>query len=1254
MTHKFYRALYVFLLSSVFAVSAFAQNANSSVQGTVQDTHGAIVPSATVSLTDVGTNQTLTTTSNAEGFYSFVNLGPANYKLAVSAPGFANWVGILTLRISQTAQVNATMNAATVSTQVTVRDVTPIIDRVNPTLSDVKNATAIETIPVANRSILNVLAFSPGVVANNYGGSGGGYTRVNGIIGGSLDYVVDGETMVNHWTNELQNTPPSTMTFQEVKILTTDAEAQYGRPGIVELVTKSGTNQFHGQVFELNRNQYLQARTFNSGPTVPFLQHNEYGAQLGGPVWFPKIYNGKNKTFFFFDIEWLKNNANAVEQYIVPTGAQTGEGGNGADLSTVFDTNGNEINDYDPNSTVFDPITGAYSRTQFSYNGKPNVIPPNRLNPIVQKIFGNVPAAGLTPYPRPNINNPNIWQFTPNLEPPSSKTTSNEKQITAKVDQLFGPNRLAARYTYTSQTQLTPLYYAPTAPDIEDNGGQNGSLTLTTVIGARAVNVAHIGVQYDHAFRGPAANPSIIKALGLPAYTDLVSWPGFYWYYGNNDNYWTALDRDNPQDYPDQIATGSDQFSYNRGNHQMMFGFEVDNSRVSDYEIGQPGGNYNFNGYYTGLQDPAQVANGAYNVAVASTGGGLADFLLGDTSEDVLNIYPHYHPRQTEYSAFAEDNWRITPKLTLNYGLRYEYWTPFSDASGLFSTLDPNVPGGKVVYQGKGPLPAQTPQVVLTSFENAGLPIESAAQANYPLSLFTMPKANFEPRLGFAYELNNNTVLRGGWGIYQWVMPLQQFQQATRKNPPFSYSTVIEPGEINGVSTSAAAAELEFPIASSTFGGPQPVNQFMLGSQNCTGQPAGTCNPPGLLLNTSDVSISQGTGFGIVSMNPDLKPSTVQEYNLTLGQELPWHVGFQVSYIGNHQTNLLQFDPINAIIPRDNCAADGSADVAQCQSANQFYMRPYSVFQTSSYGNYDEVDYNGYGNTNELQAQITHTWGNGLTLQSYFTWGKYLTTTGGTGRGQSLLGAGGNTDVPAALTPGYSLANPTTSGASLAERIRAVYSNDPSLPAKTFQLNAHYQFPFGKGQRFLGNAHGILNALVSGYNISPFFLWHSGFYFAPYASAFGSNGLGLNGGGGGGGTGGFPGGVGIKLAPGKNGILPESKRTTQHWFDYSVWNPNSGTPYAGQTYEYTATSQEGDFRNNIPFNYMTGPGFNELDADVYKLTPLWRNLVMDFEAQIFNVYNHQNLGMPNGHGIINNTMAGSTPRTIQLQAKFMF
>jgi hypothetical protein len=1213
MTYKLYKVFLLFLVCSVLTVGAFAQNANSSIKGTIKDVSGAVVSNASITLTNIGTNQPLTATSSTDGFYTFENLSPANYKLSVTAPGFANWVGLLTLRVSQAALVDATLNAASVTTQVTVRDVTPVIDHVNPTLSDVKNATAIETIPVQNRSILNVLAFSPGVVAGGYGGSGGGYTRVNGVPGGSIDYLVDGQTMTTRWTNELQQDPQSTMTFQEVKIITANGDAQYNRPGIVELVTKSGTNQFHGQAFELNQNQHLTARAFNSGLVVPFLQHNEYGAQLGGPVWLPKVYNGRNKTFFFVDFEWIKDNRNSFQTYIVPTQAQRQ-----GDLSTVLAGNtGSPITIYDPLTTT----NGApYSRTPFPGN----IIPTNRLNPVTQKIFGITPVPGLIPLAEPNINvSPTdiAVNFIPNYIPPTTKATNDLKTYTAKVDQLFGPNRLAARYTYSSSNSVNPEYYAPTQPDAHITGGHNGSLTFTQVISPRAINVAHVGETYNHAFRGPIPIGGVAQALGLPVYQNLPVWPQFYFdSYALTDTYWVGIDRDNPQDYPNSTIIGSDQFTYHRGNHQMVFGFDVNNTRINTFEVGQPGSNYDYAGFFTAIQNPA-AADGT---TIANTGSGLADFLLGDTNGLTVNTYPHYHTRQTEYDGYAQDNWRATQNLTLNLGLRYVYWTAFSDASGLYSTFDPNIPGGMIVYAGSG-APAQTPPAVLASFVAAGLPIESAAAAHYPLSLFTMPKWNFEPRLGFAYQVNSKTVLRGGWGIYQWVIPLQQFQQASRKNPPFSYNTALSPGEIDGVAINTAATELEFPNAQPQYGGPcVPSNPtctspdfFMLGHNDT------------LIVTPSNVNITQGGGFSIAPLSPDYKPSTVQEYSLSVARELPGHVGFQLSYIGNHSYNLLETDPMNYVIPRTECTTAGSPDIPGCLAGEALARRPYPVFSTSGNQNYSLFTYNGYANSNALQAQVQRTFGTGLTVQSYFTWGKYLTTSEDT-----LLGQASLTLIPAALTPGYTLAAPVTSGLSASARTKAIYANDSNLPTKTFQFNAHYQLPFGKGQRFLGNAHGIQNAIVSGYNISTFFLWHSGRYFAPNYTPLASN---------------------IYLAPGKTGVLPPGQRTAQHWFNASTYDESSGVPYAGQTYlQYTDTADavHNDFLNNIPRNYMTGPGFNNMDANIYKLTPLWRNLVFDFEAQIFNIYNHQNLALPNSRGVITSSIG--TPRTIQLQAKFIF
>ena len=275
----------------------------------------------------------------------------------------------------------------------------------------------------------------------------------------------------------------------------------------------------------------------------------------------------------------------------------------------------------------------------------------------------------------------------------------------------------------------------------------------------------------------------------------------------------------------------------------------------------------------------------------------------------------------------------------------------------------------------------------------------------------------------------------------------------------------------------------------------------------------------------------------------------------------------------------------------------------------------------------DLYRYDGYSNTNELQTQIQHTFGNGLLLQAYFTWQRTLTTTEDT-----LLGTAALEVVPAALTPGYSLSDPLSSGASYSQRQRVVYAPDSTLPTKTLSINGHYEFPFGKSKRYLGNSHGFVNALVSGYNISPFFYWRSGLPFAPYWSATGSA---------------------ILLAPGKHGgVLPASQRKASRWFDPSIAREDLGHPYNGEAFIERANTLDDDFRNNSPRNYMTGPGFNNLDATIYKLTPIAKGNVLDIEAQIFNVYNHQNLGLPNSQGVI--TSGVGLPRLIQLQAKYIF
>jgi hypothetical protein len=237
-------------------------------------------------------------------------------------------------------------------------------------------------------------------------------------------------------------------------------------------------------------------------------------------------------------------------------------------------------------------------------------------------------------------------------------------------------------------------------------------------------------------------------------------------------------------------------------------------------------------------------------------------------------------------------------------------------------------------------------------------------------------------------------------------------------------------------------------------------------------------------------------------------------------------------------------------------------------------------------------------------------------VQAFFVWQRVLTTSEGTNNSYTGLEM-----LPSALTPGF----------TDAQRLRAVYANDSTLPQYTFSLNTHYVLPFGRGKTFLNQTNGFVDRLVSGWNVSAFYYWRSGLYFSPYYSERGSAYL---------------------LASGKTGALPKSSRNRNQWFDARVCRLDTGQTCTDESYIKRANTLDNDFLNNISRDALTGPGFNNLDATVSKITPVRESLTFQLEAQIFNAYNHVNLGQPNNFGTI--TSQVGRPRLIQLQAKLVF
>ncbi|MGE5645397.1 MAG: TonB-dependent receptor [Acidobacteriota bacterium] len=1151
-----------------------AQISNATIKGTLVDAQGGVLTQATVELTNTGTNDRRVTQSSPEGAYVFTALPPGNYTVKAKAPGFAEWSGDLVLRVGQEAVVNVMMVTETVTTTVVVKDVTPVISPESSSLADVKEASRIGSLPLQTRNFLGILNFTPGVVSNGFAGQGQGYTRVNGIPGGSIEYLVDGASASERYTNELQRLPQALPTIQEIRINTSNTNAEYSRPGMVEVATKSGSNDFHGEVFELNQNNHFAGKSFHQ-QTVNFLVRNEYGFNLAGPVWFPKLYNGRNKTFFFFDYEKIHQRSAASQNFYTVPDAPLKAG----DFSNFVDSTGQLIKIYDPLSTAYDPATGSYTRTMFPGNK----IPENQMNPIGKKIVSYLPD--------PNMSTP--WYSGPNWQDPNGKLTDDRSMLTAKIDQLLGNNRLSGRYTYTDQDQVSPRYFLN--PNVRSYGGHNAALSYTHLISPTMVNEVRAGVQRFHAYRGPVPiDPPITEELGLPTYPGTVAWPGIYFVdYGSSwlTNFFDGIDRDNPQDAPMLSFSVGDNFSWTRGKHDLKFGFSFVRSNVNTFETGQPGGDYSFSGGFTALMDPATVANGLNGAAaMANTGAGLADMLLGLVDYAGLNTYPRFYTRQNDWSGYVQDNWRVARKLTLNLGLRYEYWSPFRDKRNQASTLNLAAAGGPtVVFAGDGPITSQGfPQSVADAYAAAGMRFESASSAGMPSSLWKMQKTNFAPRVGAAYQLNSKTVLRGAYGIYHWVMPLVQYHQQTRKNPPFAPSLQSPVDNNFPGGWYITPAELTYPVG--------PFANQTPGSRTVGQQ----------FLDPNSLVISNSGGWNIAPWDPNYNTQMAQEWNVTIERELPGHFGSRISYVGTHGSNLVQFDPINALVPR--ALAPPNATTAE--------RRAYPGYATSSTSAMDLIVTNGYSNSNQLQAEIKRNFSNGFVFQGFYTFQKTLTTSEGSNNAFGAIEM-----LPAALT----------NNASEEQRLRLVYGHDSGLPTHNLSFNSNYELPFGKGKPYLANAGGLVNRLVSGWNMSAFFYWRSGLFFSPYYSARGSN---------------------TYLAPGANAILPKDQRQAALWFDPSVCRADLGETCTGQSW-IRRTALESDFLNNVPRNYMTGPGFYNVDASFFKVTPIAERFRLRLEGQVFNLINHKNFANPNlTSGVITSGVGG--PRVAQFQAKLEF
>jgi hypothetical protein len=749
--------LILWLAAFCMPLSVFGQGSSEgTITGTVIDPSGAPIASAQISLRSLQTNSVRESKTNSSGEFTIPSLPVDTYELTVGATGFQSvHVRDIKLDVNATRRVDVGLTVGQVSESVTVEASTPLLNTENSTTGQIIESKRVTELPLNGRNFQQLQLLTPGSVStNNFQtsqGMGGGASSLttnstmniaNGGRPGQVLFLIDGSNASNQNGRGLIQ-QPAIDEIQEFKVQTSNMSAEFGYGSSAVIVSiKSGTNNLHGAGWEFLRNDAMDARSFFATRVEP-LKRNQFGANVGGPVLIPKLYNGKNKTFWFFSYEGLRLRQAASSAATVPT-AQMRNG----DLSQLP----GQI--YDPATTRLDPNNpGAYLRSPFPGN----IIPANRFNPIANFFLD----PSWIPLPRQAGITANLRQEV------SVPTESN--QTTTKVDQHFGMNdTLSGRFSFTRSNEgsygayhgLNP--YDPGANPKHPNGYNSVAswthiFSPTDVLDAR-FSFSRAKVLFDTPNFGTT---DFTTQLGIQGFGKGIS-DVYPTYPVMNITGFTGL----PQGFLLNYTSNNFEYTANytmiRGRHTFKMGETYRAWQQNLTTSGQGSGTFNYTGSYT--NNPSTPSN---------TGSGLADFILGIPTSASRYVPPGwYYQRFKNEWAYFNDDWKATEKLTINLGVRYEINWPTTEKYLRFANFSPTARGGR------GAIVVPNQASVSAPYLQSSVPLSYPFYQQYTVFakdaginekyLRDVGYNHFAPRVGLAYRLTNTTVVRAGYGIY-WV-----------------------------------------------------------------------------------------------------------------------------------------------------------------------------------------------------------------------------------------------------------------------------------------------------------------------------------------------------------------------------------------------------------------------------------------------------------------------------------------------------
>lgn len=1010
-----------FLLCAALAAPLMAQTALGTITGTVTDPAGAPVPNVEVTATAVSTSLTYKAVTSDSGTYVIPNLPIGQFTVRASGTGFKQVTRTgLNVEVAQRLRVDIAFELGSVSESVEIKAEIPRIQTEDSSLGTVVEQRRIEDLPLNGRHVFNLVKVVAGVVPRSNATDGFAEVnnqtfsqmRINGGPAYGNQFFLDGVSNTAAVHNEISVVPMAD-SVMEFRVETNALKAEYGQTagGVINAVTKSGGNQFHGSLYEFLRNDAMDARNAFStrpdprtGRIKQVLRYNQYGGTLGGPVIIPKLYNGKNRTFFYAGWEqWKWRSTGAPQIGTVATDVQR----NG-DFSQTFDARAQLIPIYDPATTAPNPAGSGFVRSLFPGN----VVPRSRFDALALRVLPYMPTANAAPTdPVTNVNN-----FVS-----LAKSTSDQTVSTSRIDHRIGQNdSLFFRYSFTWNTLRNAgwgLGAADPGARNDQRDNHNAVLAWTRVVSPSIVNDVRFGITRQYLpFLHPSFDQGWPAKLGYPSIIPQDTFPpvqiaGMLTI--GNPAFSGGLRAQN-------IGQIVDQVSIARGKHSIKAGVDIRDWRNSFINRLNPSGNFSFTQALTG--NP---------LSPAGNGIGLATFLLGEVSSGTIGYRPFFQSRATPLALYIQDDWKITFRLTLNIGLRWDASFGFTELHNRHSnfegdTINPETKlPGTLVYSGVNGVPE---------------------------SYVDVDKNNFGPRVGFAWApgKDGKTAIRGGYGLI--YLPIE--------------SWLIVPDNQNALGFSV---DTQFVPAG---GGPVRAFKFSDGPSAIL-QPLGPAGGP-----------SAFRGQNVRSQSRNIPTGYMQQWNFAVQRSLfaGWTV--QLAYVGSKGTKIFggnydlnQLDPkhyalglsLQDQLPNPFFGQISTGALSGRTVARSQLLRPFPDYlQVTTWANM-----NLSSSYHSVQISAEKRFSAGLSMLVNYTKAKLITEC-------FAIGGGGGGD---ACTGEYRLGRFNR---------RLDRSLDQDDIASRLVMSGVYELPVGKGRRFLSNSSAVVNGVLGGWQMNGIGTFQSG------------------------------------------------------------------------------------------------------------------------------------------------------------------